>query len=168
MSHLLPCPACNRHVDAAETVCPFCAAVLHESFRAARPLLSPPRRLGRAALMAAGATLVGAAACSNNDAIGGGPQDAAPKYDAPIPLPAYGIALPPGTGGTGGATGTGGSVATGGTGGSTDASGTDGATDAGDKPRDAGQDRSAIAIYGAAPFPAGASTVNPGKPDPQG
>ena len=37
MSHLAPCPACNRHVDVAETVCPFCAAALARSFSA------PPR-----------------------------------------------------------------------------------------------------------------------------
>lgn len=77
MSQLLPCPACNRHVDAAEAACPFCGAALPESFRAARPLVPPPRRLGRAALMAAGAMLVGAAACSSNDAIANGPKDAA-------------------------------------------------------------------------------------------
>ena len=68
---------------------------------------------------------------------------------------------------TGGSTGAGGGVATGGTNGSTD-SGTDAATDAAQKPGDAGRDRGAIAIYGAAPFPAGPSTVDPEKPDPQG
>ena len=163
MSQLLPCPACNRHVDAAETACPFCAAVLPEAFRASRPLVPPPRRLGRAALMAAGATLVGAAACSSNDAIGSGPKDAAPKYDALVPVPAYGIVLPRDANfGSGGATGAGGDVATGGTGGSTDAS-----TDAGEKARDAGQDRAPIAIYRVAPFPVGPSSSDPGKPDPQ-
>lgn len=163
MSHLLPCPACNRHVTASEVVCPFCAAVLPESFRASGSLIPAPRRLGRAALMAAGATLVGAAACSSNDAIGGGTKDAAPKYDAPVPVPAYGISLPRDANfGSGGTTGAGGGVATGGTGGSTDA-----ATDASEKPSDAGRDRGVIAIYGAAPFPVGPSASDPGKPDPQ-
>jgi endogenous inhibitor of DNA gyrase (YacG/DUF329 family) len=25
MSHLVPCPACNRLVDVADSACPFCA-----------------------------------------------------------------------------------------------------------------------------------------------
>ena len=50
MSHLAPCPACNRHVDVAETACPFCAAVLAPSFRAARPLGPPPRASGAGGL----------------------------------------------------------------------------------------------------------------------
>jgi hypothetical protein len=167
MSQLLPCPACNRHVDAAETACPFCAAVLPEAFRASRPLVPPPRRLGRAALMAAGATLVGAAACSSNDAIGNGPKDAAMTMTTGTGggsvVAAYGAPLPTGgTSGAAGSTGEGGSVATGGTGGSADA-----ATDATVKPSDAGRDRGVIAIYGVAPFPVGPSTSDPGKPDPQ-
>lgn len=107
MSHLAPCPACNRHVDVAERACPFCAAALPASFRAQSPLIPLRGRLGRAALMAAGATLMGAAACSS----------------APLPVPAYG----------GPVTGTGGMTATGGTnggGGATGAGGTP-ATDAG-------------------------------------
>jgi hypothetical protein len=171
MSQLLPCPACHRHVDTNEAACPFCGVVLPEAFRAGRPLVPPPRRLGRAALMAAGATLVGAAACSGNDAIGNGPMDAAMTRTTGTGgesvVAAYGAPLPTGgTSGTAGSTGAGGSVATGGTSGSTD-SGTDAATDAGEKPGDAGRDRGVIAIYGAAPFPTGPSTIDPGKPDPQ-
>lgn len=34
---LVPCSACHRHVDAAETECPFCGT--HLSARAAQPLV---------------------------------------------------------------------------------------------------------------------------------
>ena len=154
MSHLFPCPTCNRHVDVAETTCPFCAAVLAPSFRAARPLEPPPRRLGRAALMTAGAALLGAGACSANDAISVEKKDATPSYDGMRLVSAYGGPVILGTGGTGGSggdVGTGGALSTGGTGGVTDA-GSDAATDAAPA-RDASQDRTFIAIYGA-PFAA--------------
>ena len=98
MSHLAPCPACNRHVDAGESACPFCAAALPVSLRA-QQLPATPRRLSRAALLAAGATLIGAAACNNPP--------------APAPVPLYGGPFP--TGGTGGTTGSGGTTGTGGT-----------------------------------------------------
>jgi hypothetical protein len=158
MSHLAPCPACNRHVDVAETACPFCAAVLAPSFRAARPLGPPPRRLGRAALMTAGAALMGAAACSANDAIAVEKKDATPSYDGSRVVASYGGPIILGSGGTSGAggnVGSGGAVATGGAGGVTDAGShgaADAATDAAPT-RDASQDRTFIAIYGA-PFAA--------------
>ena len=131
MSHLAPCPACNRHVDVAESACPFCAAALPASFRAQPPLIPLRGRLSRAAMMAAGATLMGVAACSSS---------------LPAPTPAYG-GPNPGTG-TGGVTATGG---TNGSGGMADTGGTTGA--GGSTARDAGEDRSVIAIYGA-PTPA--------------
>ena len=152
MSHLVPCPACNRHVDVGESVCPFCATAFPAAFRAQQPPAPPRARLGRAALMAAGATLMGAAACSSSDAIGG--TDAATDRP-PITkdasedrnvVPFYG-APQTGTGGIGGTTGSGGTNSTG------------GATGAGGRTaRDAGEDRSIVAIYGAA-VPDG-----PGKP----
>jgi hypothetical protein len=126
MSHLAPCPTCHRHVEVVESACPFCAAVLSESFRAQPAPVPPPRRLSRAAMMAAGATLLGA--CS-----------AVPVYGAPTGMG--------GSGAAGGIAGAGGMV-TGGSSGSTDA-GKDSATDAAPA-RDAAQDRSAVAIYGAA------------------
>jgi hypothetical protein len=149
MSHLAPCPACNRHIEVVETTCPFCAAALAESFRGQPGPAPPPRRLSRSAMMAAGATLMGA--CSANDAIGS-KTDAA--QDRPVatqdshftPVPAYGISLPPGTGGT---LGSGGSVGAGGTGTATDA-GKDGPAPDAAPARDAAPDRSVIAIYGAA------------------
>ncbi len=168
MSHLAPCPACNRHVDVGESACPFCAAALAESFRG-QPQPSPPaRRLGRAALMAAGATLMGAGACSNNDAIGNKPgTDAAidrpvVATDAhrPVPMPVYGS--PPISLGTGGTLGTGGASGKDGSGGATDAgndAGNAAATDAAPA-RDAAQERSIIAIYGAA-FAGGRTSDKP-------
>jgi hypothetical protein len=145
MSHLAPCPVCNRHVDVAESACPFCATALPAAFRARQPPAPPRGRLGRAALMAAGATLIGAAACSSNDAISSATDAATDRpavskdaaEDRGI-VPFYGAPFP----GTGGVTATGG---TNGTGGTTGAAGAGGTT-----ARDAGEDRSIVAIYGAA------------------
>jgi hypothetical protein len=63
MRSLVPCSSCNRHVAAEETGCPFCGVAL-------TPLDSPPcsgacagnafPRVRRAALIAAGAALLGA------------------------------------------------------------------------------------------------------------
>jgi hypothetical protein len=77
MSCLAPCPACKRHVATDETTCPFCAAALPDSFRDAVLCRKPRGRLGRAAMVVAGAALVGAEACSNSI------------------VPAYGISPPP-------------------------------------------------------------------------
>ncbi len=79
MSELVPCPCCRRHVRAAETACPFCACALpeHQGTSAA----SKPRgRMNRAALFAAGAALLGAAACDTSS----GPVGM-PVYGAPVP-----------------------------------------------------------------------------------
>ena len=121
MSHLAPCPSCNRHVDVGENTCPFCTATLSVSFRAQQAPAPPRGRLSRVAMMAAGATLMGAAACSAT-------------LTAPDGSPAP----------TGGAAG---AEASGGAGGRQAAGGAAGFV------RDAGQDRTFIAIYGA-PTPA--------------
>jgi hypothetical protein len=165
MSHLAPCPACNRHVDVVETACPFCAAALAESFRGHRSPAPPPRRLGRAALMAAGATLMGA--CSSSDAIGGKTAtDAANdrptvSLDMRGPVPLYGGPFlgTGGTAGNGGINGAGGAISAGGNGDSADGGKRDGATDAAPA-RDAAQERSIIAIYGAA-FAGGLTSDKP-------
>jgi hypothetical protein len=52
---LLPCPSCSRHVRAAESACPFCAAPLPAAFRDFKPPAPPRQRLSRAALFALGA-----------------------------------------------------------------------------------------------------------------
>jgi hypothetical protein len=76
MNELVPCPGCRRHVRVRETSCPFCAGALVEP--AARgPVLKPRGRMSRAALVAAGAALLGAAACEDNVAV--------PAYGAPFP-----------------------------------------------------------------------------------
>lgn len=77
MSCLAPCPACKRHVATDETACPFCQAFLPDSFRDAVSCPKPRGRLNRAAMLVAGAALVGAEACSNSV------------------LPAYGVSPPP-------------------------------------------------------------------------
>jgi hypothetical protein len=97
MSCLAPCPGCNRHVGTDETACPFCSAALPESFRC-QPRRQPRGRLSRAAMVAAGAALLGAEAC-------GGPAPAygpAPPFDAGAdtstmdggPVALYGAAPP--------------------------------------------------------------------------
>jgi hypothetical protein len=80
MSQLAPCPACKRHIVTTETACPFCAATLSDSFRGQPPARRPPGRLSRAAMLAAGAALLGAEACSDDVVtvpIYGAPADAA-------------------------------------------------------------------------------------------
>jgi len=66
MRRLAPCPACGRHIATDETICPFCAAALPDSFRQANTCRRPPPgRLSRAARLAAGAALIAVpASCS--------------------------------------------------------------------------------------------------------
>ncbi|HEX6766678.1 MAG TPA: hypothetical protein VF103_14390 [Polyangiaceae bacterium] len=71
MSHLVPCPECNRHVRHVEPRCPFCGVELALADTPA-PVL-PTKRLGRAALFTFGATLAGAtvlAACGGDSESG--------------------------------------------------------------------------------------------------
>jgi len=64
MSHLAPCPSCNRHVRVSDAACPFCGtAIVTAADVASRNGMRG--RLGRAALFAAGATLMGMSACSD-------------------------------------------------------------------------------------------------------
>jgi hypothetical protein len=77
MSCLSPCPGCNRHIGTDETACPFCSSALPDSFRC-QPRPQPRGRLSRAAIVAAGAALLGAEACST----------AVPEYGAVFPMDA--------------------------------------------------------------------------------
>ena len=166
MSQLLPARLQpTRRVG--EPVCPFCGGALAASFRG-QPHRSPrARRLGRAALMAAGATLMGAGACSNNDAIGKKARDLNAAIDwpvvatdahRPVPMPVYG-SPPISLGETGGTLGTGAGWPSGyALGAETDA-GNAAATDAAPA-RDAAQERLIIAIYGAA-FAGGRTSDKP-------
>ena len=65
MSCLAPCPACDRHVSTDETACPFCAAALPETFRCQPTRVQTAGRMSRAAMIAAGAALMGAS-CGNS------------------------------------------------------------------------------------------------------
>lgn len=132
MNHL-PCPSCQRHVRPTESVCPFCANALE---RAPEPTLpvsplavpGPAARLGRIAVLAAGAALMsGVASCDDNA------------------VPTTGTGGAAATGGKGGGAGTSGSGgAGGGAGAGGAASGSGGAA-----AKDAGTD-TPIAIYAAA------------------
>jgi hypothetical protein len=62
MSPFEPCPGCRRHVATLETVCPFCATPLPDSFRETER--APLRgRMSRVAVFAAGATATVFTAC---------------------------------------------------------------------------------------------------------
>jgi hypothetical protein len=130
MSSLIPCASCHRHIEAGATDCPFCGARSERPAAVARPAGSG--RLSRAAVFAAGATLVGmAAACSSTTTGADGGT---------------------GTAGTGGTAGAGGTVASTGDGGQGGQSGRGGSTGGTGAPTDGSTDHVAIPIY-SAPFP---------------
>ena len=83
---LLPRPACRRHVAASAVGCPFCAEPVAEVFRATPPRVLPRRRMGRAALLAFGASV--AAGCGAADEPAGDPPAAVDPTRAPDPGPA--------------------------------------------------------------------------------
>jgi hypothetical protein len=162
-SHLLPCPACNRHVQTSESACPFCQQILSEEFRATRPRALPCTRLTRAAVFAVGASLAAAPACGDetgsND---GGMADASAGGTSGAQGGAGGGAVA--TGGTGGSlTGTGGTGVPGtggnrGTGGVSGSGGTSGAGGSGgnrgtDAGADTGKDGAADAVVDTRPPP---------------
>jgi hypothetical protein len=75
-AHLLPCPACARHVRVNEPACPFCKEALPAAFRGEARPEAPRVRLARAALFALG-TGTAALACGSSTALGGSPFDEA-------------------------------------------------------------------------------------------
>ena len=79
MNCLAPCPACNRHVATDQTTCPFCSAALPDSIRC-QERKRPAARLGRAAMLAAGAVLISVEASCSSVPVYGGP----PLYDAGV------------------------------------------------------------------------------------
>jgi|HubBroStandDraft_6_1064221.scaffolds.fasta_scaffold593664_1 hypothetical protein len=64
---LVECPSCNRHVFADACACPFCAAIV--SGHSCAPPVGRAR-LGRAARMAAAASLLGMSACGYSSSYG--------------------------------------------------------------------------------------------------
>lgn len=114
MSHLVPCPSCERHVRAHEVSCPFCAREL--DFSDSQPPTLPGTRLSRAAIFAFSATLaagVATTACSSDDdgggkGGGGGTGAVAPLYGTP----GGGTAGSSGASGASGATNSGGLAGT--------------------------------------------------------
>ncbi len=89
MSALVPCSGCNRHVKSNETSCPFCQAALAPgacSGRCARPA---PARLAGAALVAAGAALLGAGCQSSSPSVAP-PYGLPPHFDAGRPADSAG------------------------------------------------------------------------------
>lgn len=86
MGALVLCSGCNRHVKSDETTCPFCQAAVTPvapeacSGRCARPA---PARLVGAALVAAGAALLGAACESSRSVLP--PYGISPPFDAGRP-----------------------------------------------------------------------------------
>jgi hypothetical protein len=82
MQHLLPCPACNRHVRTREERCPFCDATL--DFADVRPPAFLRIRLNRAALFMFTATFGtgSVVACSSSGGVYGAPPWDAASHDA--------------------------------------------------------------------------------------
>jgi hypothetical protein len=88
MSTLVPCSGCQRHVKSDETTCLFCQAAVAPgqcTGRCARPSTS---RLAGAALVAAGAALLGAACESSQSAFP--PYGISPHFDAGTPADSTG------------------------------------------------------------------------------
>jgi hypothetical protein len=80
MSELIPCPACHRHVKSDEPACPFCQTALSPGRACAGGCSGPTAaRLAKAALVAAGAALLGAACQSHSPAP---PYGTVPQFDA--------------------------------------------------------------------------------------
>lgn len=140
--HLVPCVACGRHVRAAETACPFCQAILAGS--APEPTL-PSGRLSRAALVAFGLAVAGAACTNGNSSNNSGT-----------------ITQGGSSGGEGASTGNG-VDGDGGAPVSTDDGGAATDADAGAQPEDAG---GVVALYGAPVARYGAPAPNNNGPGP--
>lgn len=70
-----PCPGCARHVRVSELACPFCAHSPRGGFVA--PPYVPPRRIGRAALLAFRVSAVATTACGSSTGLAG--LDASPE-----------------------------------------------------------------------------------------
>jgi len=70
MTCLAPCPACNRHIAIDVAACPFCSAALPDSFAQQMACRKPQGHMSRAAKLAAGATLMAAAASCGGSAYG--------------------------------------------------------------------------------------------------
>jgi len=119
VSHL-PCPTCQRHVRLSDTTCPFCATVLPVVVPAASSV-EPAPRLGRIAVLAAGAAMMaGLAACDDpaqpKTGTGGAAATGGKGGSA-------GGSATGGNGGTAGASGAGGGAGSSGTGGAAAATG---------------------------------------------
>jgi len=83
MSALVPCAGCNRHLKSGETTCPFCRAEVTPAVCTGRCARPSPARLVGAALVAAGAALLGAACESSQSAFP--PYGISPHFDAGAP-----------------------------------------------------------------------------------
>ncbi|MEA2696494.1 MAG: hypothetical protein QOI66_765 [Myxococcales bacterium] len=126
MSHLVPCFSCQRHLRVTEERCPFCGVERSSEQRASAAPPLPGRRMGRAALFAFGATLMGAA-CSTTSGGADAGKDTAPA-DGAAGSGGSGGAGSGGSSGSGGA-GSGGQSGTGGVTTNDGGGGIDGATD---------------------------------------
>jgi len=81
VSELIPCPGCQRHVQSNEAACPFCGGALSAvspcNGRCSGPTAA---RVAKAALVAAGAAILGAACGSSPSVIV--PYGVPPQPDA--------------------------------------------------------------------------------------
>jgi hypothetical protein len=81
MVSLEPCPHCRRHVRTDETVCPFCSAAIAQAMANAPARAVPQGRLGRAALLAFGASVAAASGEGCDD-----DRNVVPIYGNPVPI----------------------------------------------------------------------------------
>ena len=79
VNELVPCSQCQRHVRSDEPTCPFCHATLSPGRSCNGRCSGPaPARVAKAALVAAGAALLGPGCFSSVEP----PYGAAPHFDA--------------------------------------------------------------------------------------
>ena len=81
MSHLVPCPECDRHVLASDASCPFCGDAIDASVSVPG---RPRRRLGRAATFAFGAAVAAATATTGCGESHSPDDDAGTAQDAGV------------------------------------------------------------------------------------
>ena len=94
MSHLAPCPHCNRHVRVSESACPFCAASLAGRRVQPRPQVAT-RGLSRASILALGASM---AAVAGGALLDGCADEPEPEDDGSSSVPLYGAPVQPDAG----------------------------------------------------------------------
>lgn len=96
MSFLTPCDGCHRHVRSSEARCPFCGAAVSSAMRGRVPRI-PQGRLGRAAMMAIGATVATTGCGGASESDSSREQGSGQEPSAGEPSPSESGSTAPGT-----------------------------------------------------------------------